>query len=277
MELFYDLCCQDLPPAFEDNLQGLTSLLEKYLKYENTLLNTDDDSEVGLLENVKAEVFEIASLFVGKYEDALGPYVAQFMGSSWNLLTTIGPETKYDILASRALNFLTLVCGIRHHAENFNNEGTLTQVIEKVILPNLSLRESDIEMFEDEPIEYTRRDLEGTDTETRRRAATDFLRKLMEQFQEQVTRTVNLYIGHYLQEYSQDRASNWKSKDTAVYLFCSVAAVGTITAALGVKTTNPHVDILQFFREQIAEDLVSDSSHIILQVDAIKWVLSSII
>ena len=58
MELFYDLCCQDLPPAFEDNLQGLTSLLEKYLKFENPFLNTDDDAEVGVLENVKAEIFE---------------------------------------------------------------------------------------------------------------------------------------------------------------------------------------------------------------------------
>lgn len=270
MELFYDLTCQDLPPTFEDNLEGLASLLKKYLTYQNPLLTTDDESEVGPLENVKAEVFEILSLFASKYEDGFGTYIGEFMGSSWNLLTTVGSETKNDILASRALNFLTLVSGLRHHAQNFDNDETLSQVIEKVVLPNLSLRESDIEMFEDEPIEFTRRDLEGTDMETRRRAATDFLRKLMEQFQERVTRTVNLYIGHYLQEYERDHANNWKSKDTAVYLFCSVAAVGTVTSAQGVKTTNPHVDILQFFQETIAQDLLSNARHIILQVDAIK-------
>lgn len=270
MKLFYDLSCQDLPPAFEDNLEGLTVLLEKYLKYDNPLLHTDDESEVGPLERVKAEIFEVLSLYVQKYEDAFGPYVGQFIGSSWNLLITVSSDIKYDILASRALNFLSSVCAKAQHAQTFNDEGTLTQIVEKVILPNLSLRESDIEMFEDEPIEFTRRDLEGTDSETRRRAATDFLRQLMQQFQERVTLMVTRYIDYYLQEYSRDRESNWKSKDTAVYLFCSVASVGAVTSAHGVKTVNPYVNVIEFFSKNIAEDLVSGSSHVILQVDAIK-------
>jgi len=244
--------------------------LEKYIKYDSALLHTGDESEVGPLENVKSEVFEVITLYVQKYEDAFAPHISEFVNSSWNLLTTLGPETKNDILASRALNFLTSISGLKQHAEQFNNDEVLSQIVEKVILPNISLRESDVELFEDEPIEFTRRDLEGSDTETRRRAATDFLRQLMQQFQEKVTGMVNRYISHYLQEYSLDKSSNWKSKDTAVYLFCSIAAVGAVTSGQGVKTTNPYVDVIDFFQKNIAEDLVSQSAHVILQVDAIK-------
>lgn len=272
MKLFYDLSSQDLPPIFEDNLQGISSLLHKYLTYDNALLHTDDDTESGVLEYVKAGIFEALTLYTQKYEDAFGPYLQQFIGSSWQLLTSLGPDTKYDILVSKALQFLTSVAKISQHAQAFNNEATLNEVVEKVILPNLTLRESDVEMFEDEPIEFIRRDLEGSDSDTRRRAATDFLRQLMEQFEQLTTTVVQRYIDHYLQHYAADRGENWKSKDTAVYLFSSIAATGHTTAGAGVKTLNTLVNVLDFFGKNISSDLTSSDVHPILQVDAIKFV-----
>lgn len=238
IKLFYDLSCQDLPPLFESNLESITGLLHKYLTYDNPLLHTDDESESGPLEFARAGIFEVLTLWVQKYEEDFGRYLPNLIPSSWTLVTTLGPETKYDILVSRALQFLTSVSKIRAHAEAFNNEANLGEVVEKVVLPNLSLRESDIELFEDEPIEFIRRDLEGSDSETRRRAATDFLRALMEQFEELVTSVVSKYIDHYLQNFASDPKENWKSKDTATYLFTSIAAKGAITAAQGVRTVN---------------------------------------
>ncbi|KAL0258701.1 importin-alpha export receptor [Diplodia seriata] len=272
LKLTVDLSCQDLPPQFDENLKGLSALLHKYLTYDNAALHTDDDTEAGPLEFVKAGIFEILILYTQKYEDEFGQYLGSFIESSWNLLTNIGQETKYDILVSKALQFLTSVTSNNAHAQLFNNEATLNQVVEKVILPNLSLRESDVEMFEDEPIEFIRRDLEGSDSDTRRRAATDFLRQLMTQFEGLVTGVVNQYIDKYLQHYAQNKSENWKSKDTAVYLFCSIAAKGTSTAQFGVKTVNSHVNILDFFQTNIAEDLTADSVEPILKVDAIKYV-----
>lgn len=271
MRLFYDLSCQDLPPVFEENLSAISTLLLKYLTFDSELLHTDDDTESGPQEFVKSGIFEALQLYVQKYEDAFGQHLGQFIQSSWQLLTTIGAETKYDILVSKALQFLTSVIKTERHAAMFNDQGTLSQVIEKVVLPNLSLRESDVELFEDEPIEFIRRDLEGSDSDTRRQAATDFLRALMEQFESLTTQTVTQYINHYLQEYSKDPAGNWKSKDTAVYLFSSIAAKGTPTAAKGVTSTNPHVDILDFFQQNIAADLTSTDAEPLLKVDAMKY------
>lgn len=272
IKLLYDLSCHDLPPMFEDNIGAVASLLLKYLMYDNKLLHTDEESESGQLEFVKAAIFEALTLYVQKYIDVFGVHVQQFIGSSWNLLTTIGQETKYDILVSRALQFLTSVAHMPEHATAFQDEATLSQITEKVILPNVSLRESDIEMFEDEPIEFIRRDLEGSDSDTRRRAATDFLRQLLEKFEQSVTKVVLQYSNHYLAEYSKNPSENWKSKDTAVYLFSAIAAKGVATASHGVTSTNNLVSITDFFQNYLASDLVAETGvQPILKVDAIKY------
>lgn len=275
IKLFYDLSSHDLPPMFEDHLGAISALLLKYLTYDNPLLHTSDESEAGPLEFVKAGIFEALILYVQKYIDVFGVHTQQFIGSSWNLLTTIGQDTKYDILVSRALQFLTSIARLPGHSDAFKDEGTLSQVIEKVILPNISLRESDIEMFEDEPIEFIRRDLEGGDSETRRRAATDFLRQLLENFEQSVTTIVTRYTDHFLAEYQKAPSDHWQSKDTAIYLFSAIAAKGVATATHGVTTTNPLVNITDFFQKNLASDLVATTGvQPLLKVDAIKYLYS---
>ncbi|KAI4180184.1 MAG: hypothetical protein L6R41_007404 [Letrouitia leprolyta] len=271
-KLLYDLSVQDLPPIFEDNMQSVTSLLHKYLIYDNPLLHTDSDNEAGALEFVKTGIFEVLTLYTQKYEDSFGPFVEQFIGSSWNLLTTIGLDTKNDILVSKALQFLTSVTRMSQHASAFNSEDVMSQVIERVILPNLSLRQSDLEMFEDEPIEFIRSDLEGSDSDTRRRAATDFLQQLLAQFQRLVTDIVMRYVNHYLSDYSRNPTADWKSKDTAVYLYSSIAAKGAVTTSQGVKSVNELVNVLEFFQANVAKDLMAEIDvQPILKVDAIKY------
>ncbi|KAF2119186.1 CAS/CSE protein [Lophiotrema nucula] len=266
IKLFYDLSCQDLPPVFEDNIAAIAALLHKYLVYDSPALHTDDESESGILEYVRAGIFETLILYIQKYEDVFGPQLPQFVETSWSFLMTVGLETKYDILVSRALQFLTAVVGTSH-ADAFNNPDVLKQVIEKVVLPNLTLRESDVELFEDEPIEFIRRDLEGSDSDTRRRATTNFVRALMARFEDLVTTTAKQYVDAFLAN-----SGNWQAKDTAIYLFSAIAAKGAATAAQGVLTVNPGVDVLDFFQKHIAGDLQTDTSHPILKVDAIKYI-----
>lgn len=267
IKILYDLTCHDLAPIIESNLQPVFSLLDKYLAYTNPLFAGDDD-EATALENVKADICEALTLFTTKYDDDFSAYCQRFITAAWNLLSNLGPEKRYDLLVSRALQFLTAVASVPKHAQAFNDENILGQIVEKVILPNVTLRESDIEMFEDEPIEFIRRDLEGSDTDSRRRAATDFLRKLLEKFEVMVTQVVFRYIDHYLQQGQTD----WKAKDTAVYLYLAIAAKGAVTAAQGVKTVNPHVNVVEFFQNHIASDLINDAGvEPISKVDAIKY------
>ena len=271
LQLFYDLSCQDLPPVFEDNLQGISSLLLKYLTYDNNLLKTEDEAEAGPLENTKANIFEALTLFVGKYYDDFGKHVQSFVESSWSLLTTVGPEPKNDILVSKALLFLTSICRIPEQALAFNNADVQAQVIEKVILPNIALRDSDVEMFEDEPIEFIRRDLEGSDSETRRRAASDFLRELSDQFQLSVTSIAMSLVDKCMKDYTSNTSENWRSKDTATNLFYATAAKGVATSTHGVTKTNSDVNIGEYFSNNLAGDLQDQNTEPLLKVDAIKY------
>jgi exportin-2 (importin alpha re-exporter) len=267
IRIFYDLSCQDLPPVIESNFGPIVTILLKYLSYTNPIFDGDDE-ETTPVETVKADICEALTLYTTKFDDDFSPFAEQFTNAVWNLLSTVGPEKRYDLLVSRALNFLTAIASIARHAESFNNETIMAQIVEKVILPNVSLRESDIEMFEDEPIEFIRRDLEGSDTDSRRRAATDFLRKLLDKFELLVTQVVFKYIEHYLTQ----GATDWKAKDTAIYLFLAIAAKGTVTAAQGVKTVNQYVDVVDFFQKHVASDLVGDQGvEPISKVDAIKY------
>jgi exportin-2 (importin alpha re-exporter) len=267
VKVFYDLSCQDLPPQFEDSLDRISALLHEYVTYQNELLVTDDDEEASVLENVKADICEALQLYTSKYDDEFGRFTPTFITSIWNLLSSLGPQQKYDNLVSKALQFLTAIASQDRHAQNFNDENVLKQIVEGVVLPNVALRESDIEQFEDEPIEFIRRDLEGSDTDSRRRAATDFLKKLQEKFEGLVTGVAGTYVNHYLEQ----GKTNWKDKDTAVSLFFSIAAKGAVTAAQGVKTVNSLIDVVDFFQKHIASDLVNVASEPISKVDAIKF------
>lgn len=73
-------------------------------------------------------------------------------------------------------------------------------------------------------------------------------------------------------QYSSNPQTNWKSKDTAIFLLTSIATRGS-TSQQGVTSTNALVDVIKFFSEHILADLqaASGSVHPIIQADAIKF------
>lgn len=271
LQLLYDLSCQDLAPVIEDNKSHIAQLLLKYLTYNNQALQTSDEDEAGPLETTKSSIFEVLTLFVGKYYEDFGSEVQNFVQSSWTLLTTVGPEPKNDILISKALLFLTSVTRINEQAQAFSDPNVQSQIIEKVIVPNVALRDSDIETFEDEPIEFIRRDLEGSDSETRRRAASDFLRELSDQFEASVTNIGMQVVNKLLADYTSNAAENWRSKDTAVNLYYAIAAKGVATSSHGVTKVNSQTNIGDFFSQNLANDLQTGDAQPLLKVDAIKY------
>ncbi|KAI1314971.1 importin-alpha export receptor [Mortierella claussenii] len=271
-EIYYDLNCHDIPDFFVTHLQEFMSLFHKYLSYENPALDGEDDDTPGPVLQVKASICEVVELYSKRYEDDFTA-LPQFIQTSWTLLTTLGLKPKNDMLVSKAMSFLTSVIKNGRHKDMFSSNEVLSQLCEKVVLPNMGLRESDEELFEDEPIEYIRRDLEGSDSETRRRAATEVVRGLLDQYPTEVTAIITNYIQHYLQRYNTNVAQNWKDKDAAMFLLTSIAAK-SVGSQFGARETNAEVNILDFFEKHVIPDInapVSGAIHPILKVDAIKY------
>ena len=82
--------------------------------------------------------------------------------SVWNLLLSLGPQVKYDMLTSNAIQFLASVADRAQYKSLFEDEATLASICEKIIVPNIQMRDCDVELFEDNAQEYITRDLEGT-------------------------------------------------------------------------------------------------------------------
>lgn len=139
----------------------------------------------------------------------------------------------------------------------------------------MMFREADEELFEDNPEEYIRKDIEGSDIDTRRRSACDLVRGLCKFYEQLVTNIFSQYVNVMLQQYSQNPKENWKSKDAAIYIVTSLAAKKS-TAKHGTTETNQLVNLVDFFRSQIAPDLASPNidEHPVLKADAIKYMIT---
>ena len=71
----------------------------------------------------------------------------------------------------------------------------LTEVCQKIIAPNMALLTVDEELFDENPFDYVRKDIEGSDADTRRRVSVDLVRGLCRNYEAQVYLSrISIYI-----------------------------------------------------------------------------------
>uniref|UniRef100_A0A023GFX0 Exportin-2 n=1 Tax=Amblyomma triste TaxID=251400 RepID=A0A023GFX0_AMBTT len=273
-KVFYSLNYQDLPEIFEDNMEIWMTHFLTLLTADHKILQTEQDEEAGLLEQLKSQICDNVGLYAQKYDEEFQAYLPGFVTAVWHLLTTTGPQAKYDILVSNAIHFLSAVAERPHYKQLFEDASVLSSICEKVIIPNMEFRTSDQELFEDNPEEYVRKDIEGSDIDTRRRAACDLVRALSKHFEQKITTTFSQYISAMLQLFAKEPTRNWKNKDVAIYLVTSMA-VKAQTAKLGTTQTSSLVNVVDFYQEFIAPDLQNQNltEFPVLKADAIKYLM----
>ncbi|EFA77358.1 hypothetical protein PPL_12570 [Heterostelium album PN500] len=187
LEIFLSLSSIDLPEFFEDNLAAFTIEFQFLLTYNTTipeLIESKNGTEPSLLSQIHTVICEILNLYTQLYDDEFSNYLQPFVGSVWNLLSNLSKPTKdnedtmtNDRFINASLKFLSTV-SMSIQYKLFEGEETLKQICSCVVTPNIQLKEADIELFEDNPTEYMRRDIEGSDADTRRRAAIELVKGL---------------------------------------------------------------------------------------------------
>ncbi|RZC37968.1 exportin-2 [Asbolus verrucosus] len=274
-KVFYSLNYQDLPEFFEDNMATWMSHFHTLLTTNVKALQTSGQEEAGVLEQLKSQVCDNVALYAQKYDEEFQPYLPQFVTDVWSLLVETGLEPKYDLLVSNALQFLSSVAERAHYRNLFEDNTVLSSICEKVVIPNMEFRVSDEELFEDNPEEYIRRDIEGSDVDTRRRAACDLVNTLSQNFEKRIIEIFGQYLQVMLSKYSENPQQNWRSKDAAVYLVTSLASRGA-TQKHGVTQTSQLVSIPQFFQDQIMPELkrANVDELPVLKADAVKYLLT---
>lgn len=273
-KIFFDLNAQDLPEHFEDHLTIYMTHFLTLLSYDHpTLHSTSNDP--GILDQVKTEICRAVALFADNYSDEFKPFARQYALNIWSLLTRLSLSQCYDELIGTAMKFLSTLAARSHHCAMFEGDETLKTVCEQVILPNLFLRESDIEEFEDNPEEYIRKDIEKSDSATRRRAACDFLQALCVFFEAKVVGLYSQYIETMQQEYLQNPTKNWLKKDTCIFLVLALASKGE-TQKHGITKTSSLISIPAFYLSNILSELQNPdvNSLPLIKADCLKFLIT---
>ncbi|XP_073388000.1 exportin-2 [Physcomitrium patens] len=266
--IFYSLNFQELPEFFEEHIAEWMGEFHKYLVYTNPLLAERDSEKTSVVDELKAAICENINLYMEKNEEEFQAYLSQFATDVWGLLMTVSLAPSQDRLATTAIKFLTTVSKSVHH-KLFADPATLTQICESIVIPNVRIRDEDEELFDMNHVEYIRRDVEGSDLDTRRRMACELVKGLSTHYREQVTGMFNGYIQTMLQQYAAAPAENWNAKDCAIYLVVSLAPKQASTGAAGTDLVN----FEQFFNSQIVPELRAQGSNYngILKADALKF------
>lgn len=98
----------------------------------------------------------------------------------------------------------------------FSSESALRGIVERVVSPNLALREADEELFSDNPADYVRADHEGSDAHSRRRAACELVKEAAKAFPREVTALSQEVVAALMKQDAASAGAQWKAKDAAV-------------------------------------------------------------
>ncbi|VDP48248.1 unnamed protein product [Heligmosomoides polygyrus] len=251
-KVFHSLCFQDLPEYFEMDCPGISS----------------SSGEPTFLDELKMEVCEIFTLYAQRFEEEINPFMQSIIQAVWQLVVQAGNETRFDGMVCAALEFLSIICQKNHYESYFIGEGVLQTIAQDVCVKNLHLRQEDLEMFEDEPIEYMKKDIEGTDTCTRRRGAIDLVRALCRKYEDRLVPV----LAQLVQSLCAD--GDWIKLDV-VYCLVTAIASKTETAKSGVTSTSQLINVADYYAGQVRAHLSGDINDMpILKADALKFVVA---
>ncbi|XP_061996202.1 exportin-2 [Rosa rugosa] len=265
--IFFSLNFQELPEFFEDHMNEWMTEQRKYLANSYPALENSADG-LAVVDELRAAVCENINLYMEKNEEEFQAYLNGFALAVWNLLTTVSQASSRDQLAVTAIKFLTTVSTSVHH-NLFAGDGVIPQICQGIVIPNVRLRDEDEELFDMNYIEFIRRDMEGSDLDTRRRIACELLKGIATNYKPQVTNLVSVQIQNLLTSFAANPSENWKDKDCAIYLVVSLAT----KRAGGTSVTTDLVDVQNFFGTVIVPELQSQdvNGYPMLKAGALKF------
>lgn len=280
---FYSLNSPGLTDAFEETLPGWMAAFHALLVLDAPAAAEPDPEKEGALDGLKATICKCLSLFLERNEEEFAQYLQQFVQAAWTQLVAVSPNPGQDRLALQAINFLAAVAR-SVHSSLFQDQGALQQICESIVVPNVRMRDDLEELFDLNWLEYVRRDTEGSDSDTRRRAAFELVKALTERFPQEVTRLFAGYVAALFQEAAgaagaqvpprpcPARDECWRAKDCALYLVTALAVRGK-TAAQGAVSVNELVDLQDVFARQVLPELESADveANPVVKADALKF------
>lgn len=271
--VFYSLNWQTIPEHFEDHQElWMAQFMQFLILPDDPFPDFRDDENSGPQERVRTAIFENVRLYAEKYSAEFEPYAAHFLQAAFSLLVKASqsPSTRFDEMVISGMRYVSTIVSSISNVHMFKDEGTMKGILEQVVIPNLAIRKHDVEAFDDNPLEYLKRDIEGSDAETRRRIACDMIEKLCVNFANEVSVLGSNYVSGLL-ERQRSNPGDWGAKDAAITLFIAIV-VEKSTQRDGATQIKNEQSMMNFLQTEILPELHAQQSNTpILKADAIKF------
>ena len=277
--IFFSLNFQDLPEYFEDNMKVFVMYFQKYLQTSSTfppsiisLLATGGEDEPSPIEKLRRAIIINLNLYASKYSEDF-PFVDSFVPLVWGVISETSQMTKFDPLVGVSMGFLESVAKQYCNKKLFEDPNVLKELVDKVIVSNILLRDCDVELFEDDPIEWLKRDVEGTSHEgSRRSSASSLIRGLSTFHQDNLIPLLIEHVTKFMQ-INTEVSQCWKFKDASIFLFTAIAGSSTSS-----RSTFTHLNPLvkdkldHFYSDYVFIDLEnSKNKNSLVVVDCITF------
>lgn len=274
VECLRDMTSLDLGDEFLNSIEAMVSLFLRCLTLNNPALNGHDASGGSVAVRLKSTVTSCLTHLLNSFDEDFEKYAVQFLKVIWDMVADpSSAASAMDDLVIRGLELLSSACrGTTRPA--FDQEEILRTLIQNVILPNLAVRDDDLELYTDEPEAYIQKDIEGSDFHTRRRAAGDLVRTLVTTLPEK-TRPL---LSNETDRLFAAAGADWKAKDTAIYLASSLALDGLHIDTQRGAATQQLSDLISFdgfLKNVVLPELtsgISQNSPSIVKADCIRVV-----
>lgn len=273
-DVLYDVTCQfGITDQLEEVIPNFNNIVTSILNLQRQELLASEYSD-GPLTNLKSNVVSLLAMLIRgvSYED-FQSYIPQYMETTWSALT--GPAAAYGTSDELTINCLEFIISVINSPQCvfFDNADTFRTCCEHIILPNLGIFPSDLELMQDEPDSYIAREVEGSNSHTRRRAACDVIRALMKALPHHSSILVS-----YVQTLAQE--SDWKKKVVLITLVTAVSLQGNTTGTQrGATNLTNLLPFYDFFNQIIVPVLTpsvpmppANSPESVLAADAIRFV-----
>ena len=273
MSIFYSLNYQDFPEFFEDHLQEWINILidTVLLPNKNSNMNNINKNLFDMVIKLKAKTLKNINYYYYNYYEDVENYIQQFSSSVWTVMCTCKINDNFSKLMKELLDYFK--CGFQMRRMNNLNMEQLNKIIEKIILPNMTMSEKEIEEFLDNPVEFLKVEFEEYDMSSNKYFSINLLQLIISNYPEVNKQIIAPKINKFLEEYNKDNSKNWNKKLVVINLLFA-SCIKTFAQRYGVTELNPnsmYTDIESLINEIFIKEFQNYKSPTIIQTYSLKF------
>lgn len=276
IKIFHSMCAQDFAAQIEESMRSWMELIHTLLTMEWLVpmyAQDNDDEDLNELLHMRKACMGTLNLFASHYQEEFAAFMPPLVKVVWDLANAAPGGGFADEYVSSLMKFLSIIARSRDHAV-VDGDQVMPAIVRAVVVPNVIMRASDVERFDEDGAEYMQRDLLGADIHTRRKAAADLL-KAFNSHQERSACALGMEsIQTLTQRASAGAPDAVQLKEAAISIMIAIGITSS-SEVTGAVTVSPHVDSLAFFQQAIMPELQpAAASSPILVAAALKFIVA---